>query len=147
MDDNSSNEKEKTLEKIISELPKEDKDKVVAAIYAYERKSWSGPLPSPEDFEKYENIMPGSMNRVLTLMEKQADHRMDKENKELEAQIQQSKTGQIIGAVLVSLFGCFAFILGLLGHDSVATGLGVATAISLAAIFVLKQIPSWLKQK
>ena len=27
MDDNSINEKEKTLEKIISELPKEDKDK------------------------------------------------------------------------------------------------------------------------
>lgn len=26
MDDNSINEKEKTLEKIISELPKEDKD-------------------------------------------------------------------------------------------------------------------------
>ena len=32
MDDNSINEKEKTLEKIISELPKEDKEKVSRGI-------------------------------------------------------------------------------------------------------------------
>lgn len=139
-------EKDESLEKIISELPKEDKDKVVAAIYAYERKSWSGPLPSPEDFEKYEKVMPGSMDRVLTLMERQADHRMDKETKELDAKIHQSRKGQIIGAALVSLFGCFSFVLGMFGHDSVATGLGVATVVSLAVIFVLKQVPTWMKK-
>lgn len=146
MADNPKNENEVSLEKIISELPKEDKDKVVAAIYAYERKSWSGPLPSPEDFEKYEKVMPGSMDRVLTLMERQADHRMDKEAKELDAKIHQSRKGQMIGAVLVTLFGCFSFILGMFGHDSVATGLGVATVVSLAVIFVLKQVPTWMKK-
>ena len=32
-------------------------------------------------------------------------------------------------------------------HDSVATGLGVATAISLAVIFVLRQVPAWWSDK
>lgn len=147
MQADSMGDKTISLEQIINGLPKEDKDKVVAAIYAYERKSWSGPLPSPEDFEKYEKVKPGSMDRVLTLMEKQADHRMEKETKELDAKIRQSKVGQIVGAILVSLFGCFSFVLGMFGHDSVATGLGVATAVSLAVIFVLKQVPSWVKDK
>ncbi len=136
-----------TLEKIIQDLPNEEKDKFVAAIYAYEKKSWSGPLPSPEDFERYEKVLPGSMDRVLTVMEKQADHRMAEETKEQDARIRQTKTGQLIGASLVTLFGTFSFILGMFNHDNVATGLGVATAISLAAIFVLKQVPAWLSEK
>ncbi len=136
-----------TLEKIIQDLPNEEKDKFVAAIYAYEKKSWSGPLPSPENFERYEKVLPGSMDRVLTVMEKQADHRMAEETKEQDARIRQTKTGQLIGASLVTLFGTFSFILGMFNHDNVATGLGVATAISLAAIFVLKQVPAWLSEK
>ncbi len=110
-----------TLEKIIQDLPNEEKDKFVAAIYAYEKKSWSGPLPSPEDFERYEKVLPGSMDRVLTVMEKQADHRMAEETKEQDARIRQTKTGQLIGASLVTLFGIFSFILGMFNHDNVAT--------------------------
>ena len=91
--DHSSNEEKVSLEKIINELPKEEKDKFVAAIYAYEKKSWSGPLP------------------------------------------------------VVALFGTFSFVLGMYNHDSVATGLGVATAISLAVIFVLRQVPAWWGDK
>lgn len=143
----SSKEENISLEKIISELPKEEKDKFVAAIYAYEKKSWSGPLPAPEDFERYEKVLPGSMDRVLTIMEKQAEHRMVAETKEQNARILQTKRGQTIGASVVILFGLFSFVLGMYSHDSVATGLGVATAISLAAIFVLKQVPAWLGDK
>ena len=136
-----------TLEKIISELPKEEKDKFVAAIYAYEGKSWSGPLPAPEDFERYEKVLPGTMDRILTVMEKQTEHRMTEETKEQDARIRQTRAGQIIGASLVSLFGTFAFILGMFNHEKVATGLGVATVISLAVIFVLKQVPNWLDNR
>ncbi len=136
-----------SLEKIINELPKEEKEKFVAAIYAYEKKSWSGPLPSPEDFERYEKVLPGSMDRVLTVMEKQTDHRMETEKKELEARLRQTTRGQIIGASVVTLFGVFSFVLGMYSHDSVATGLGVATAVSLAVIFVLRQVPAWWSDK
>ena len=145
--DHSSNEEKVSLEKIINELPKEEKDKFVAAIYAYEKKSWSGPLPSPEDFERYEKVLPGSMDRVLTVMEKQAAHRMEEEKKELDARLRQTARGQIIGASVVALFGTFSFVLGMYNHDSVATGLGVATAISLAVIFVLRQVPAWWSDK
>ncbi len=136
-----------SLEKMINELPKEEKEKFVAAIYAYEKKSWSGPLPSPEDFERYEKVLPGSMDRVLTIMEKQADHRMEAEKRELEARLRQTARGQVIGASVVALFGLFSFVLGMYSHDSVATGLGVATAVSLAVIFVLRQVPAWWSEK
>ena len=88
--EHGANEEKVSREKIINELPKEEKDKFVAAIYAYEKKSWSGPLPSPEDFERYEKVLPGSMDRVLTVMEKQADHRIAEEKKELDARLRQA---------------------------------------------------------
>lgn len=91
--------------------------------------------------------MPGAMDRVLAVMEKQAEHRMAEEKKELDARLRQTARGQIVGASVVALFGTFSFVLGMYNHDSVATGLGVATVISLAVIFVLRQVPAWWSDK
>jgi len=87
------------------------------------------------------------MDRVLAVMEKQAEHRMAEEKKELDARLRQTARGQIVGASVVALFGTFSFVLGMYNHDSVATGLGVATVISLAVIFVLRQVPAWWSDK
>ncbi|PIQ30327.1 MAG: hypothetical protein COS35_13425 [Zetaproteobacteria bacterium CG02_land_8_20_14_3_00_50_9] len=35
----------------------------------------SGPLPAPEDFAKYENILPGAAERILSMAENEARHR------------------------------------------------------------------------
>ena len=38
--------------------------------------SYSGPLPAPSDLAKYDVIVPGMADRLLTKFEQQADHRM-----------------------------------------------------------------------
>ena len=35
----------------------------------------SGPLPPPEDYAKYDTVCPGSANRILTMAEKEQEHR------------------------------------------------------------------------
>lgn len=42
-------------------------------MIAAQEKSWSGPLPPPEAAERYERLCPGSLNRHLTMMEKERD--------------------------------------------------------------------------
>ena len=38
--------------------------------------SYSAPLPKPEDFAKYESVQQGAANRILTMAEKQQEHRI-----------------------------------------------------------------------
>ena len=132
-----SSAKVDNIDKVLEDLPKDKRDIIYSAFYAIER-SYSGPLPPPEDFAKYEQNLPGSMDRILTLTEKQVDHRIELENKEVKLDIR----GQIIGAALVALFGVLSFLLAMFDHENVALGMGVTTVISVAVIFVLNKVPT-----
>ncbi len=47
----------------------------------------TGPIPSPEILEKYEAIIPGAAERILSMAEREAKHRHQNESKALEANI------------------------------------------------------------
>src|SRR5712692_7394312 len=40
-----------------------------------------GPLPPPEALGKYEGVLPGAADRIMTMAEKQAEHRQKLESK------------------------------------------------------------------
>lgn len=129
------------LNAVLESLPEDKRDVIMSAMYAIEQKSYSGPLPAPEDFAEYENILPGSTDRILKMAEKQVDHRISSDNKIIDNTYRQSGRGQILGAILVVMFGVISLILGLTGHDSLAKYIGVTTVIGLAVVFVLNKIP------
>lgn len=126
-----------SIDSVLKDLPKEKRDVIYSAFYAIER-SYSGPLPPPDDFANYEQTLPGSMDRILTITEKQVDHRIEHENHESKL----DGRGQIIGAVLVAMFGILSFLLAMFNHDSVALGMGCTTVVSVAVIFVLNKLPT-----
>ena len=59
--------------------------------------SWSGPLPSPADLQLFEEIVPGAADRLLTLTEKQSEHRMVLERSVVSENLEQSKLGLWLG--------------------------------------------------
>lgn len=69
------------LNAVLESLPEDKRDVIMSAMYAIEQKSYSGPLPAPEDFAEYEKILPGSTDRILKMAEKQVDHRISSDNK------------------------------------------------------------------
>ena len=129
------------LNAVLESLPEDKRDVIMSALYAIEQKSYSGPLPAPEDFAEYEKILPGSTDRILKMAEKQVDHRISSDNKIIDNTYRQSGRGQILGAILVVMFGVIILIFGLTGHDSLAKYIGVTTVIGLAVVFVLNKIP------
>lgn len=129
------------LNAVLESLPEDKRDVIMSAMYAIEQKSYSEPLPAPEDFAEYEKILPGSTDRILKMAEKQVDHRISSDNKIIDNTYRQSGRGQILGAILVVMFGVISLILGLTGHDSLAKYIGVTTVIGLAVVFVLNKIP------
>ena len=71
---------------------------VVQAI----KEEFSGPIPHPDIIEKYERILPGSADRIITMAERQASHRQNMEKRMIESESRDGFLGII-----------FAFMLGL----------------------------------
>lgn len=61
---------------------------------------YSGPLPDPTSFGKYESILPGSAERILTMAEKEQQHRHQIDDIEVKIESRDSLLGIICGTAL-----------------------------------------------
>lgn len=69
---------------------------------------FSGPLPHPETFKQYEEILPGSADRILTMAEEQGRHRREIEKIVIKNEARNSSRGLLfafIVAVIIVLVG------------------------------------------
>jgi uncharacterized membrane protein len=62
--------------------------------------SFEGPLPPPQLLAQYEAAIPGLGERIITLMEKQTDHRISLENKVIGPDTTRSTWGLVAGFVV-----------------------------------------------
>lgn len=129
---------DRELKGIVSEEKKRGKIiSVVAPILTASFKSHIGPLPSPETLKQYDELLPGTAERIISMAERQNIHRIDLENKVITRQLQDSRVGQFMGFLIAVLFAAVAYSLGMNGHDTLAGVLGGSTLVSLVAIFVV----------
>lgn len=97
----------------------------------------SGPLPDPEDFKKYEEVLPGSANRIMEMAEKNQQHRMNLEIAEQEKYYKSNdeitRKG-INSSTIISIVGIMgSVILGVFGKEWAA---GIIGTLSLGNIVV-----------
>lgn len=97
---------------------------------------FSGPLPPPTVLERYNQIVPGAAERIITMAENQSAHRIQLEKSVISSDIHNSKRGQLFGFIIAVLGITFSFILVIKGYQIVGTILGGATLISLVSVFV-----------
>lgn len=69
--------------------------------YVEEHSEFSGPLPHPEIFERYEKICPGAADRILTMAEVQSSHRQQIEKAFIFSRNKQSLAGTYIAGTIV----------------------------------------------
>lgn len=115
------------------DIPEEAKIQITTA---YMESSWRGPLPPPWVMQEYGEVIPNMPERILRMAEKQSEHRQFLEKQSLQAPIDQSKRGQLLGFVIAVLFLLATVFLALNGFTVVAGVLGGTTLIGLVAIFV-----------
>lgn len=103
---------------------------------AVSQQTYSGPLPPPTAMAKYEEICPGSADRILKMAESQSDHRKQLECKVIEAQIRISNMGQIFALVIA--LGCLisAVICALHNQPWPASVLGGVTLVGSITAFI-----------
>lgn len=62
--------------------------------------AFAGPLPHPEILARYEEVLPGAADRIISMAEKQAAHRMHLEKIVVEGDSRRAWWGQWIGGIL-----------------------------------------------
>ena len=89
-----------------------------------ESAAFSGPLPPPTMYRGYNEMLPGSAERILRMAEKEQDSRIAWENEELRRASQYSHLGLWLGFLIAALALGTSGVLAMNGHDAVAGVIG-----------------------
>lgn len=121
------------IEELLGELPPERavelREFVVQSYFA-------GPLPPPSLFKGYNEVLPGSAERIIAMTEKEQEHRHNWESAQLKGEISYNRLGLWLGAGAL-----FAVILGIvicayLGQPISAGALGAIGVAGIATALI-----------
>jgi uncharacterized membrane protein len=101
-----------------------------------EAASWLGPLPPPGALQLFDDVIPGSAERILAMAENQANHRILMESRIIRGDFTLSYIGLAAGFVLSTLVILGGIYLISLGHDWAGSGLIGLNLVGLAGVFV-----------
>jgi uncharacterized membrane protein len=105
-------------------------------ILAAKREIYSGPLPAPNTLKQFDEIVPGSAERIISQFEKQSEHRRLQEDRIIRHDIIKSYVGLglgfIIGIVLI-VGGLYLTTLGLTVEGAI---IGGTALVSLVSVFI-----------
>jgi len=109
-DDIGSDEKE-------LDISNESKREIVQLIsqLAFSREH-RGPLPAPEDFKEYENILPGAADRILKMAEEVTYAKTGELSKRTDIESRNSLIGLMAAIILALLFLGMSFFMVLKGY-------------------------------
>ena len=98
--------------------------------------TFQGPLPKPSDLQQYENIIQGAAERIISMAEKQAEHRQFLEKTVITGDSKRAFCGLWVGAgVALCVLGGAVFLI-YSGHDYAGTVIGGLDIVSLVSVFV-----------
>ena len=87
-----------------SETTVHESNKKPSLLAIKQEEFYKGPIPPPNMFKAYEEVLAGSADRILTMSENQSKHRQEMEKMDLKA----SRLFMILGL-------CFAFFITIFG--------------------------------
>jgi uncharacterized membrane protein len=116
-------------------------------ITVSQQKLYQGPIPEPDELQKYEDIQPGFAERLLQMAEKEQQHRHQKENNlivtsDLQHQRDNNtfRFGQICALIAVALVVGLCVYSFYLGNAEQAKTIAVSVIIGLAGVFALRKL-------
>ena len=99
----------------------------------------AGELPAAETISTYEEVLPGAADRILRMLETQAEHRMSMERTLVEGAARTERLGQLMGLVIVLVVFLVGALLIVNGHQIPGTLLAIADLGVLVAVYLGRQ--------
>jgi len=137
--DNASNLEKALLKlnpKIFEGVKKEQRAQILQSFVITMSKTHIGPLPDPETFTAYANLIPNGADRIMQMAEKQLDHRISLETKTIGSQMTQSNIGQFLAFFLAAGFLYASYSCVMAGHSWLGAILGIGGLTGLVTAFI-----------
>jgi uncharacterized membrane protein len=102
-----------------------------------ERSYYSGPLPSPEDLARYQQVHPDAVTIILGNFNEQGLHRRELEAHLVRGVEKRAGRGQYIGAFLVGLGIVGGCVVAVVGEGVAGAAIAGSAFTSAAVVFVV----------
>ena len=101
---------------------------------------FQGPIPPPDTLAKYEEIIPGAAERILSMAEKQGNHRRNLETKVIAKDSGRASRGQIFAFIIsmTIIIGGFVMIWQGKSLEGMSSIIGAITA--LVGVFIYGKV-------
>jgi len=101
-----------------------------------QQEKFSGPIAHPKHLREYEDILPGSANRIIEMAEGNLKHAQTVQLRALEADVEDIKAGRRFGfAALLVLIFC-ALVCGYLKNNTLALAFLGTGAVGTVVAFI-----------
>lgn len=118
-------------------VPAGQREQVIAQVTALvTREQFSGPIAHPRHLREYDEIVPGSANRIIAMAESQLAHSQQIQSEAIAAEIADQKEGRRLGFAALVLLIAAALACVLTGHDAIATAFLGAGAVGIIGLFI-----------
>lgn len=110
-------------------VPQGQRQEVISRIVSVlKSERFSGPLPHPSHMREYEEILPGSAERILSMAETEQNHNAGMEKTIVDAQIGDMKRGKWMGLGALLLLIGLAFYAGM-NENNILAGILLGTGV------------------
>lgn len=96
----------------------------------------SGPLPNPEDLQKYDLIVPGSAERILKMAEEEQNYRHEIERKFAKSSVRMALLGILFAFLSVVVLSFLVYYALHLGFGKEAATIAVGAIAAVASVFI-----------
>jgi uncharacterized membrane protein len=99
--------------------------------------SFSGPLPPPEILARYDDALPGCVDRILRMTEEQGKHDRSMQQRALQYTYYERVIGQLFGLIIgLVAIGCgtYAIVNGAQIAGTIIAGVGLAGLVSVFVV-------------
>ncbi len=120
---------------LIEYIPEERRGEFIRE-YVLRVEQYSGPIPSPDRFARYEQMVPGSADRILTMVEQQHSHKIKIQELLVNAAIQHEKLGMWRGFILALAVIISGALVILSGFSVAGFAFVTGPAIAIAGVFL-----------
>jgi uncharacterized membrane protein len=97
---------------------------------------FSGPIAHPRHLREYDEIVPGSANRIIEMAEGALNHAQELQSFAVRADVDDQKEGRRLGFIALMVLIGAALICGLNGHEVLAGGFIGAGALGVVGAFI-----------
>ena len=127
------------LHQFVASLPDDKKIELYKFLEISVETTFAGPLPSPDDLKKYNEVLPDAADRIMNMAEKEQQIRADGQAGILANDRLRINRATLLGVSLIVVAGIATW----LGRTEIALPLGLVGTVAA----ILRQVMDWLDQR